>query len=278
MSLYDVQQRADAILQKYAQYEPQAKSPAPKAGVDPFNEELAALHAAVDELMRQAADVAEEKSRTAVATKNAEIRRSKQQLLTDGIEGLTKKSRRGRGVTRAAYEERQQKIKELVDRVYSVPDGMGANRSRSFSSKMNSFGAASSGSSLTLSIGGPSGIAANPLWHKATEDTARFEQEWEASRARQDEALDRIERGVSSLADLAKAAGDELARQAPVLDEADRQTGAAARGVRSNNAKLRGVVLQVRGKRNFCIDVTLMVILLGLVAYLVTVVQKWQKH
>lgn len=44
-----------------------------------------------------------------------------------------------------------------------------------------------------------------------------------------------------------KAAGEELAKQAPALEEADGRAGAAARRVRGGNEKLRGVVLQARG-------------------------------
>ena len=42
----------------------------------------------------------------------------------------------------------------------------------------------------------------------------------------------------------------------------------------SNNQKLHGLVTQMRSKRNFCIDIVLLCILLGIVAYLVTMFKK----
>jgi hypothetical protein len=63
-------------------------------------------------------------------------RRAKQQLLTAGIEGLVKKLRRRRCATRAEYEERQGSIRELVERIYSVPDGLGGGRTHSFGAQV----------------------------------------------------------------------------------------------------------------------------------------------
>lgn len=64
----------------------------------------------MDDLLRQAEEVAKESNRATAATRNAEIRKSKQWLLADGLAGLQKKVKKGRGVTKELIEERQRRV------------------------------------------------------------------------------------------------------------------------------------------------------------------------
>jgi hypothetical protein len=101
-------------------------------------------------------------------------------------------------------------------------------------------------------------------------------QEWEASRARQDARIDRIERGVASLADMARGMGEEVEKQAPVLDDVDRQLGAVTGRLKSNNQRLTGLVTALRGRRSACLDIFLVLVILAIVVYIVSVLQKRQ--
>ncbi|KAI8464827.1 MAG: Qc-snare protein, SYP7-family [Monoraphidium minutum] len=275
MSLYDLHQRTDLILKKYSQYDTPMDTRRETKGDDPFNDEYDALDAQVEVLMRQAEEIAEEQNRAVVAARNAEIRKAKQALLTDGIEGLQKKVKKGKGVTKVLVEERQRRVKTVIDKIYAVPDGMGGNR-RPF--KIAAFmGSGESKGAVTLSTSGPTGLQANPMYYKGTEETQRFEQEWENSKKRQDAQMDRLEKGVGGLADMARGMQEELDKQVPIIDDIDKQLNSVTSKLKSNNAKLKGLVLQMRSKRNFCIDITLVIILLGIVAYVVSMIQKKKK-
>jgi t-SNARE complex subunit (syntaxin) len=67
---------------------------------------------------------------------------------------------------------------------------------------------------------------------------------------------------------------EEVDRQAPIVADIDQQLHTATAHVRSNNLKLRGVVTQLRGRRSFCLDVTLAFVLLAIIAAIVTTLQK----
>ena len=71
-------------------------------------------------------------------------------------------------------------------------------------------------------------------------------QDWEQSKKRQDAQLDRIERGVGTLADMAKGMQEELDKQNPVIDDIDTQLNRVTNQLKNNNAKLTGLVTQVR--------------------------------
>jgi len=111
-----------------------------------------------------------------VAARNAEIRKTKQQLLTEGIDGLQKKLKKGKGVTKVLVEERQRRVKALIEKLYAVPDGMGGGARRPFKIGAYMGGSGGGSAAVNLSTAGPSGLQANPLYYKGTEETQRFEQ------------------------------------------------------------------------------------------------------
>lgn len=45
-----------------------------------------------------------------------------------GIESLQKKVKKGKAVTKQLVETRNEMVKQLMDRIYNIPDGMGGNR------------------------------------------------------------------------------------------------------------------------------------------------------
>lgn len=61
--------------------------------------------------VQAAGDVLLEQNRALVAAKNAEIRRAKNVLLTEAIQGLEKKLKKGKGVNKAIIAERQSKVR-----------------------------------------------------------------------------------------------------------------------------------------------------------------------
>lgn len=61
--------------------------------------------------LQAANDIQLETSRSVIAQKNAEIRRAKQVLLTDAVEALQKKVKKGKGVSKELMRERNAKVK-----------------------------------------------------------------------------------------------------------------------------------------------------------------------
>jgi len=70
-------------------------------------------------------------------------------------------------------------------------------------------------------------------------------QEWEYAKVRQDAQLERIERGVGTLGDMAKGMQEELDKQNPVIDDIDMQLNKVTSQLKTNNAKLKGLITQV---------------------------------
>lgn len=70
-------------------------------------------------------------------------------------------------------------------------------------------------------------------------------QEWEYAKKRQDAQLDRIEKGVGTLGDMAKSMQEELDKQNPIIDDIDTQLNRVTNQLKSNNAKLKGLLTQV---------------------------------
>lgn len=62
--------------------------------------------------------------------------------------------------------------------------------------------------------------------------------------------LDRIERGVGTLADMAKGLQEELDKQNPIIDDIDTQLNRVTTQLKNNNAKLKGLLTQVGSRRS----------------------------
>jgi t-SNARE complex subunit (syntaxin) len=62
---------------------------------------------------------------------------------------------------------------------------------------------------------------------------------------RQDAQLERIERGIGTLGDMAKGMQEELDKQSPVIDDIDVQLNKVTSQLKTNNAKLKGLITQV---------------------------------
>eukprot|EP00879_Flechtneria_rotunda_P007473 GHRR01007839.1.p1 GENE.GHRR01007839.1~~GHRR01007839.1.p1 ORF type:complete len:246 (+),score=91.72 GHRR01007839.1:198-935(+) len=242
MSLFDVQQRADALLKKYEKYDKPMEKRRQTKGDDPFTEEMEMLQAQIDDLNKQAEETATEKNRAIVATRNADIRKAKQALLTDSVQALQKVKKKGKGVNKAIIEDREKQIQQMIEKIFAIPDGIGGNRRPT---KVGGVLQMPKGGSITLGTGALDLQQANPLYYKQTDETAKFEQEWQYAKVRQDAQIDRIERGIGTLGDMAKGMQEELDKQNPVIDDIDAQIGKVTGQLKSNNAKLTGLITQV---------------------------------
>mmetsp|Transcript_19103 Transcript_19103/g.32789 ORF Transcript_19103/g.32789 Transcript_19103/m.32789 type:complete len:278 (-) Transcript_19103:432-1265(-) len=273
MSLFDLSERANAVLRKYEKYDAAQKQDKDSTG-DPFMDEYQEVDAEVDKLMEAAGDVLLEHSRSVIAQKNAEIRRAKQVLLTEAIEALQKKVKKGKGVTKQTIAERENKIKDITDKIYSIPDGMSSQARRPLRYGAGSkTGKGGKDNPIMLDVDGRASSTSqnNPLYYQGTDQTQVFEKEADIARRRQDEQLDRIGNGVTRLGEIAKNMQEEVDRQDPIIDDIEHQMDKVTGQLKNNNAKLKGLVEQMRSSRNFCVDVILIVVILAIGAYVYSI-------
>lgn len=89
----------------------------------------------------------------------------------------------------------------------------------------------------------------------------------------QDEGLDVIAEGLDTLKNMANDLNEELDRQVPLMDEIDDKVDRATTDLKNTNVRLKDTVTKLRSSRNFCIDIILLCIILGIAAYLYNVLK-----
>ncbi|GAX77861.1 hypothetical protein CEUSTIGMA_g5303.t1 [Chlamydomonas eustigma] len=272
MTIFDLTERSTLILKKYEKYDSDLKKKGTSSASDPFTEELEELEAEVNKLMVIAGEVALETNRTAIAAKNAEIRRVKNVMLTDAIDSVSKKVKKGKGINKEIIKDRNQKVQDLIDKIYAIPDGMSGGQNKR-PSRYNKFDKKGKQATVMLDLENNVGqhLENNPLYWQENEQTQQFEKTWETRKLKQDAQLDRIGNTVETLGELARGMGDALDRQAPVLDDVEAQINKVTATIKTNNVKLKGIVHKMANARNFCMDVVLIIILLAIGGYLYSV-------
>ncbi|KAF9593014.1 hypothetical protein IFM89_019741 [Coptis chinensis] len=85
---------------------------------------------------------------------------------------------------------------------------------------------------------------------------------------KKDEGLAVISEGLETLKNMAGDMNEELDRQVPLVDEIDSKVDRATSDLKNTNVRLKHTVTQLRSSRNFCIDIILLCVILGIAAYL----------
>ncbi|KAK9842232.1 hypothetical protein WJX81_001822 [Elliptochloris bilobata] len=228
----------------------------------------------INELTLKSDENGAEKSRAIKATLNAELRRAKAALLEDQVAKLDKLVRKGKSVTQETVASRQALVHEVRKAVEGIPDGVHSPR--------KPFRAAGPGTSLG---GGKQPVTIdaekrdhrmdkNPEYYQHSEASLQFQKDFEAAKARQDKSLDTIDQGLTTLRGIGEAMGETLRQQDVVLDAIHERMDEVTGQLKTNNMKLKGMVTKMRSTRNFCLDVVLICIILGLVLYLVAMFKK----
>ncbi|CAI0470292.1 unnamed protein product [Linum tenue] len=264
MSVIDLITRVDSICRKFDKYDVDKQAELNVSGDDAFARLYAVVEAELDSTIEKAESVASAKNRAAVVAINAEIRRTKARLL-DEIPKLQRLAmKKVRGLSREELEARSDLVSALKDRIASVPDGT------TTAAQPSSNGGASASTGIKFNSNYDGSFDSD--YFQNTEETDRFRQEYEMRKMKQ-EGLDVIAEGLDTLKDMAHDMNEELERQVPLVDEIDEKVDKASSDLRNTNVRLKDTVNQLRSSRNFCIDIILLCLVLGIAAYLYNVLK-----
>ncbi|TKW26000.1 hypothetical protein SEVIR_3G157600v4 [Setaria viridis] len=270
MTVIDILTRVDAICQKYDKYDVDKLNGTNVAGDDPFARLYASVDADINQCVEKAETAKQEKNRAAVVALNAEIRRTKAKLLEEDLPKLQRLAvKKVKGLTKEEIATRSDLVAALPDRIQSIPDG-----SSTATKKNGTWGASGSRTGGAIKFDSTADGNFDDDYFKGTEESNQFRREYEMRRMKQDEGLDVIGEGLETLKNMASDMNEELDRQVPLMDEMDDKVDRANADLKNTNVRLKETVLQLRSSRNFCIDIILLCVILGIAAYLYNVLKK----
>uniref|UniRef100_A0A7C9CC69 t-SNARE coiled-coil homology domain-containing protein n=1 Tax=Opuntia streptacantha TaxID=393608 RepID=A0A7C9CC69_OPUST len=263
MSLVDIITRVDAICKKYDKYDvdKQRDSAALSAADDPFARFYSEFESNVDAALQKSEAAMTEQNRAVAVAMFAEVRRTKARLLQELPKLQKLAHKKVRGLSREELEARNDLVYALKDRIESILDGTpGAPK--------QTGGWAASVSKTGIGIDLSSDARLHAEYFRQTEESEQFRQEYEMRKLKQDEGLDYIAEGLDTLKDMARAMDEEMDKQVGLLDEIDEKADRAASDLKTTNVRLKDTLNKLRSSRNFCLDIVLLCIILGIAAYL----------
>ncbi|XP_024958713.1 syntaxin-71-like [Cynara cardunculus var. scolymus] len=263
MGVIDLITRVDAICKKYDKYDIDKQKEANKNiyGNDAFAGLYTAIESDLDQALEKSEVAAAEKNRATAVALNAEIRRTKARLLEELPKLQRLAFKKVKGLSKDEFEARNELVLALKERIEVVPDG-------ATSKAQPTEGLESSSSNRRIRFDSTFDGTFDDAYYQHTDDTSNFRQEYEMRRLRQDEGLDAIAKGLGTLKNMAQDIHEEVDRQLPLMDEVDNKVDRATSDLRNTNMRLKDTVIKLRSKRNFCIDIILLCVILGIASYL----------
>ncbi|KAJ7536066.1 hypothetical protein O6H91_12G055400 [Diphasiastrum complanatum] len=264
MSVIDILTRVDALCQKYERYDLEKQRDQSSSTGDAFFKLYTVVERDIEAALEKANSAQEESNRAVVATLNAEVRRTKASLRGE-IPKLQKLAvKKVKGVSKEELAARPDLVVALTEKIEAIPDGtnMGNRRTSAWGGK-----AANNRTEIKIDSVSPDDFM-QPEHHQHSEQSNAFRQEYEMRRTKQDQGLDVISEGLSTLKNMANDINEEMDRQVPLMDEIDTKVDKATSDLKSTNVRLKETVTKLRSSRNFCIDIILLAIILGIAGYL----------
>ena len=160
-------------------------------------------------------------------------------------------------------QERLDKIEAIEASLDAVPDGTAPERRKRRDKLLDQAGP------ITLNVD-TSNMTLSPMSMDHSTESTAFRQEYLQRKAKQDEGLDQISKGLRTLKDMGHAMSDELNKQAPLMDNIDSKASDATTELRTANTKLKALLSEMRQPHKLCLDLILVSVLLGIGSYIFT--------
>ncbi|KAI4322242.1 hypothetical protein L6164_021953 [Bauhinia variegata] len=267
MSVLDLIFRVDSICQKYEKYDIDKQRELNAYGDDAFARLYATVDNAIQAALSKSEAASKEKNRAAAVALNAEVRRIKGRLMDEvpKLRKLVKK--KVKGLTDEDIAIRNEMVLSLPERIQTIPDGTAAAANES-----GGWSATGSHQQIKFDSTGPVGDLDSEFFQQS-EESSQFRHEYEMRKMKQDEGLDIISEGLDTLKNLTQDMNEELDRQVPLMDEIDTKVDKATSDIRNTNVRLKKTITELRSSRNFCIDIILLCVLLGIASYLYNILK-----
>ncbi|KAM7261054.1 hypothetical protein ACFE04_026529 [Oxalis oulophora] len=274
MTVIDLITRVDVICKKYDKYDvDKHKDPNNFPSDDAFARLYAAVESDLDTAIQKSESSVTEKNRAIAIAMNAEVRRTKAKLLEQIVKLQRLALKKVKGVSKEELDSRIDLVSALKDRIEAVPDGStsAANNNNNNNNQSGSSWAPSASTGIRFDSA-YDGKFDNEYFQR-TEESDRFQHEYEMRKMKQDEGLDTIAEGLDTLKNMAHDMNEEFDRQMPLMDEIDDKVDRATSELKNTNVRLKDTIIKLRSSRNFCIDIILLCLILGIAAYLYNVLK-----